>query len=96
MTTFEDNDDDCLAIFCSAGEHSTVGLDLPYFFDPTAEANRRRWTLPMAANGRIRSRHCKSPDAGFVRSAVHGGAVAVRSPSDSGPFRCRRCCVLAS
>ena len=42
MTTYEETDDLWVCIFCSAGEHTTAGLDMPRFFGPTAEPNRRR------------------------------------------------------
>ena len=42
MTTYEENGDLWVCIFCSAGEHTTAGLDMPRFFGPTAEPSRRR------------------------------------------------------
>jgi len=41
LTAYEENDDLWVAIFCSAGEHTTAGLDMPKFFGPTAEPERR-------------------------------------------------------
>src|SRR3954470_6887983 len=34
LTTFDDDDDLWVAILCSAGEHTTAGLDMPLFFGP--------------------------------------------------------------
>jgi len=42
LTAYEDNDELWVAIFCSAGEHTTAGLDMPKFFGPTAEPSRRK------------------------------------------------------
>jgi len=42
LTEYEDNDDLWVAIFCSVGEHTTAGLDMPRFFGPTAEPDRRK------------------------------------------------------
>lgn len=36
LTEFDDNDDLWVAVFCSAGEHTTAGLDMPKFFGPGA------------------------------------------------------------
>ncbi|WP_278264390.1 crotonase/enoyl-CoA hydratase family protein [Nocardia sp. AG03] len=38
LTTFDDRDDLWVAVFCSAGDHTTAGLDMPKFFGPTATA----------------------------------------------------------
>ena len=42
LTDYEENDDLWVAIFCSAGEHTTAGLDMPKFFGPTAEPSQRK------------------------------------------------------
>ena len=58
MTEYEDNDDLWVAIFCSAGEHTTAGLDMPRFFGPTAEPSRRKPGLvdPLDWSGAVPSR----------------------------------------
>ncbi|MER7455099.1 crotonase/enoyl-CoA hydratase family protein [Nocardia beijingensis] len=38
LTAFDDRDDLWVAVFCSAGDHTTAGLDMPKFFGPTATA----------------------------------------------------------
>lgn len=42
LTAFDATDDLWVAVFCSAGDHTTAGLDMPKFFGPTATAK----TLP--------------------------------------------------
>jgi enoyl-CoA hydratase/carnithine racemase len=42
LTAYEENDELWVAIVCAAGDHTTAGLDMPRFFGPTAEPNRRR------------------------------------------------------
>jgi enoyl-CoA hydratase/carnithine racemase len=42
LTAYEDDDELWCAIFCSAGDHTTAGLDMPRFFGPTAEPTRRK------------------------------------------------------
>lgn len=41
LTTFEDDDDLWVAVFCSAGKDTTAGLDMPKFFGPTATVKPR-------------------------------------------------------
>jgi len=41
LTAFEENDDLWVGILCSAGEHTTAGLDMPKFFGPAATAKPR-------------------------------------------------------
>lgn len=36
LTAFDKDDDLWVAVFCSAGEHTTAGLDMPKFFGPGA------------------------------------------------------------
>lgn len=60
LTTFEEDDSLWVAVFCSAGKHTTAGLDMPKFFGPEAEewedpalidpfALERRATKPIVA-----------------------------------------------
>ncbi|MEV5539940.1 crotonase/enoyl-CoA hydratase family protein [Saccharopolyspora shandongensis] len=42
LTAFDDDDELWAAVFCSAGEHTTAGLDMPKFFGPNATAKPRR------------------------------------------------------
>ena len=37
LTTFDEDDDLWVAVFCSIGDHTTAGLDMPKFFGPDAE-----------------------------------------------------------
>ncbi|WP_369227907.1 crotonase/enoyl-CoA hydratase family protein [Streptomyces sp. R39] len=39
LTAFDEDDDLWVAVFCSAGEHTTAGLDMPKFFGPDATWN---------------------------------------------------------
>lgn len=41
LTTFDDDDDLWVAVLCSAGDHTTAGLDMPKFFGPSATAKPR-------------------------------------------------------
>lgn len=41
LTAVEDDDSLWVAVFCSAGEHTTAGLDMPKFFGPNATAKPR-------------------------------------------------------
>ena len=36
LTAFDEDDELWVAVFCSAGEHTTAGLDMPKFFGPDA------------------------------------------------------------
>lgn len=65
LTAYEDNDELWVAIFCSAGEHTTAGLDMPKFFGPTAEPNRRK---PGLVDPFGMQRRCTKP----VISVVQG------------------------
>lgn len=61
LTTLDEDDDLWVAVFCSAGEHTTAGLDMPKFFGPDADpdiidpalvdpfALGRRCTKPIVA-----------------------------------------------
>ena len=40
LTTFDDDDQLWVAVFNSAGEHTTAGLDMPKFFGPDAEPDQ--------------------------------------------------------
>ena len=42
LTAFDDDDELWVAVFCSAGEHTTAGLDMPKFFGPDATAKPQR------------------------------------------------------
>ncbi|MBM7368246.1 crotonase/enoyl-CoA hydratase family protein [Gordonia hydrophobica] len=39
LTAFDEDDSLWAAVFCSAGEHTTAGLDMPKFFGPDADAD---------------------------------------------------------
>lgn len=60
LTTFDEDDDLWVAVFNSAGDHTTAGLDMPKFFGPDADADidpalvdpfamGRRTTKPIVA-----------------------------------------------
>ncbi|MGW0035455.1 crotonase/enoyl-CoA hydratase family protein [Gordonia sp. NPDC003376] len=38
LTAFDEDDSLWVAVFCSAGKHTTAGLDMPKFFGPDADA----------------------------------------------------------
>lgn len=38
LTTFDEDDELWVAVFCSSGEHTTAGLDMPKFFGPDASS----------------------------------------------------------
>ncbi|MBE9376336.1 crotonase/enoyl-CoA hydratase family protein [Saccharopolyspora sp. HNM0983] len=42
LTAFDDDDELWVAVFCSAGEHTTAGLDMAKFFGPEATARPQR------------------------------------------------------
>lgn len=42
LTAFDDDDELWVAVLCSAGEHTTAGLDMPKFFGPNATAKPQR------------------------------------------------------
>lgn len=56
LTDFDDNDNLWVAILCSAGEHTTAGLDMPKFFGPNATAKPRpaEWVDPFGLGRRSR------------------------------------------
>lgn len=56
LTTFDDDDSLWVAVLCSAGEHTTAGLDMPKFFGPTATAKPRppEWVDPFGLGRRSR------------------------------------------
>lgn len=64
LTTYEENRDLWVAILCSAGEHTTAGLDLPRFFGPEAEPNRRK---PGLVDPFALERRCTKPIIAVVQ-----------------------------
>ena len=79
MTTFEDNDDLWVAIFCSAGEHTTAGLDMPRFFGPTAEPNRRR---PGLVDPFGLERRCAKPVIAVVQGITYTVGIEMALAQD--------------
>lgn len=64
LTTYEENDDLWVAILCAAGDHTTAGLDMPRFFGPTAEPNKRR---PGLVDPFALERRCTKPVIAVVQ-----------------------------
>ncbi len=76
MTSFEDNDDLWVCIFCSAGEHTTAGLDMPLFFGPTAEPSRRR---PGLVDPFGLERRCTKPVIAVVQGITYTVGIEMAS-----------------
>ena len=68
LTDYEDNDDLWVAIFCSVGEHTTAGLDMPRFFGPTAEPERRK---PGLVDPFGLQRRCTKPVIAVVQGITY-------------------------
>ena len=79
MTDFEDNDDLWVAIFCSAGEHTTAGLDMPRFFGPTAEPSRRR---PGLVDPFGLERRCTKPVIAVVQGITYTVGIEMALAQD--------------
>jgi enoyl-CoA hydratase len=79
MTTFEDDDDLWVAIFCSAGEHTTAGLDMPRFFGPTAEPNHRR---PGLVDPFGLERRCTKPVIAVVQGITYTVGIEMALAQD--------------
>ena len=79
MTEYEDNDDLWVAIFCSAGEHTTAGLDMPRFFGPTAEPSRRR---PGLVDPFGLERRCTKPVISVVQGITYTVGIEMALAQD--------------
>ncbi len=79
MTTYEENADLWVAIFCSAGEHTTAGLDMPRFFGPTAEPNRRR---PGLVDPFGLERQCTKPVIAVVQGITYTVGIEMALAQD--------------
>ena len=68
LTEYEENDDLWVAIYCSAGEHTSAGLDMPRFFGPTAEPLRRK---PGLVDPFGLERRCTKPVIAVVQGITY-------------------------
>ena len=68
LTEYEENDDLWVCIYCSAGEHTTAGLDMPRFFGPTAEPDRRQ---PGLVDPFGLQRRCTKPVIAVVQGLTY-------------------------
>ena len=84
LTEYEDNDDLWVGIFCSVGEHTTAGLDMPRFFGPTAEPDRRK---PGLVDPFGLQRRCTKPVIAVVQGITYtvGIEMALATTSSSRP-----------
>jgi enoyl-CoA hydratase len=68
LTAFDEDDNLWVAVFCSAGEHTTAGLDMPRFFGPAAEKDPiRSGTVDPFALGR----RCTKPVIAVVQGITY-------------------------
>jgi enoyl-CoA hydratase len=79
LTEYEDNDDLWVAIFCSVGEHTTAGLDMPRFFGPTAEPSRRK---PGLVDPFGLERRCTKPVIAVVQGITYTVGIEMALAQD--------------
>ncbi|WP_109478188.1 crotonase/enoyl-CoA hydratase family protein [Paraburkholderia sp. C35] len=79
LTAYEENADLWVAILCSAGEHTTAGLDLPRFFGPEAEPNRRK---PGLVDPFGLERRCTKPVIAVVQGITFTVGIEMMLASD--------------
>jgi enoyl-CoA hydratase/carnithine racemase len=63
LTTFDEDDSLWVAVLCSAGKHTTAGLDLPKFFGPDAE----EWEEPALVDPFALKRRVSKPIVAVVQ-----------------------------
>ncbi|MBZ5794538.1 crotonase/enoyl-CoA hydratase family protein [Burkholderia contaminans] len=79
LTTYDEDDDLWVAIFCSAGEHTTAGLDMPRFFGPAAEKNPMR---PGLVDPFSLDRRCTKPVIAVVQGITYTVGIEMMLASD--------------
>lgn len=79
LTAFEENDDLWVGILCSAGEHTTAGLDMPKFFGPAATAKPRpdEWVDPFGLK-----RRCTKPLIAVVQGITYTVGIEIMLACD--------------
>lgn len=79
LTTFEEDDQLWVAIVCSAGEHTTAGLDMPKFFGPNATAKARpsEWVDPFGLK-----RRCTKPVIAVVQGITYTVGIEIMLACD--------------
>ncbi|MFC9871782.1 crotonase/enoyl-CoA hydratase family protein [Nocardia salmonicida] len=79
LTTFEDDDDLWVAVFCSAGADTTAGLDMPKFFGPTATAKPRD---PAKVDPFALGRRCTKPVIAVVQGLTFTVGIEMMLAAD--------------
>jgi len=79
LTTFDEDNNLWVAILCSAGEHTTAGLDMPKFFGPTAEKDPTR---PGLVDPFALGRRCTKPVIAVVQGITFTVGIEIMLASD--------------
>ena len=79
LTRFDEDDELWVAVFCSAGEHTTAGLDMPKFFGPaaTAEPVPEDQVDPFALG-----RRCRKPVISVVQGITYTVGIEMMLAAD--------------
>ncbi|AII10409.1 MULTISPECIES: crotonase/enoyl-CoA hydratase family protein [Rhodococcus] len=79
LTTFDDDDDLWVAVFCSAGKDTTAGLDMPKFFGPNATAKPRD---PAKVDPFGLGRRCRKPVIAVVQGLTFTVGIEMMLAAD--------------
>lgn len=79
LTTFDDDDDLWAAVFCSAGEHTTAGLDMARFFGPNATAKPQD---PDMVDPFALGRRCRKPVIAVVQGTTYTVGIEMMLAAD--------------
>ncbi len=79
LTAFDDDDGLWAAVFCSAGEHTTAGLDMPKFFGPEATAKPQD---PDLVDPFGLGRRCRKPVIAAVQGITYTVGIEMMLAAD--------------
>ncbi|WP_346006795.1 crotonase/enoyl-CoA hydratase family protein [Janibacter terrae] len=79
LTAFEEDDELWVAVFCSAGDHTTAGLDMPKFFGPKATVKPRH---PDKVDPFGLGRHCTKPVIAVVQGITFTVGIEMMLAAD--------------
>ena len=80
LTAFDEDDELWAAVFCSAGEHTTAGLDMPKFFGPDATAKPQR--DDMVDPFGLGERRCRKPVIAVVQGITYTVGIEMMLAAD--------------
>lgn len=79
LTAFDDDDELWVAVLCSAGEHTTAGLDMPRFFGPDATTESRD---PEMVDPFGLGRRCRKPVVAVVQGITYTVGIEMMLAAD--------------